>query len=53
MTKQGEAKQSEEYRKFKELAARLIAVPKREIDNQKAALEPDKQKKEKAEKIAK
>jgi hypothetical protein len=47
------SKQPEEYRKFKELAARLIAVPKKEIDRQKATTERDKQKKEKAEKVTK
>jgi len=53
MSKRAEAEQSEEYRKFKELAARLVAVPKSEIDRQKATLEHEKQKKEKAEKVAK
>jgi hypothetical protein len=38
--------QSAEYKNFKELAKNLLAVPKKEVDEKKAAYERNKIKKE-------
>lgn len=45
MNKQPQEKQPEEYRNFRELTEKLIAVPKREIDQKKAAYERKKKEK--------
>lgn len=45
MSKQTQEKQSEEYRNFRELAGKLIAVPKSEIDQKKADYERKKKEK--------
>lgn len=45
MNKQTQGKQSEEFRNFRELTEKLIAVPKKEIDQKKAAYEQKKKEK--------
>lgn len=47
MSKQAQTKQPEEFHNFRELTKKLIAVPKKEIDQKKAAYERVKSKKEK------
>ncbi len=46
MNKRPGEKQVSEFEKFKELAKNLVAVPKKEVEQQKAAYERDKSKKE-------
>jgi len=48
MSKQTQTKQPEEFRNFRELAQKLVAIPKKEIDQKKAAYELAKSKKEKS-----
>ena len=45
MRKQPADAQSEEYRNFRNLTAKLVAVPKSELDKQKAAHEAKKKRK--------
>lgn len=47
MSKPAPTKQPEEFRNFRELTKKLIAVPKKEIDQKKAAYERAGSKKEK------
>lgn len=46
MKKQEQNKVSDEFSNFRQLARKLVAVPKKEVDEKKADYERDKSKKE-------